>query len=45
MMVIPTVRNWMQKIQQDSSIWGSLLLWLCGVGILVSMMVLFAHSY
>lgn len=44
-MSIPTTfKIWGQKFQQNSSVWGPLLLWFCGVLILVVIMVSFARS-
>jgi hypothetical protein len=33
-----------RKFQENSSSWGSLFLWFCGVTILMIMMLFFAHS-
>ena len=35
---------WRQKLQENSSIWGSLFLWFCSVIILLMMMVSFARG-
>jgi hypothetical protein len=43
MMIQTTLKAWGQKFHKDSSSWGSLLLWFCGVGMLVMIMMTFAH--
>lgn len=44
MRLITTDKTWRQKLQENSSIWGSLLLWFCGATILLAMMLFFARG-
>ncbi|MBW4446549.1 MAG: hypothetical protein KME38_06605 [Spirirestis rafaelensis WJT71-NPBG6] len=38
------VTNLWQRVQQDSVSWGSLLLWVCGLVVLLSMLGMFANA-
>ncbi len=36
--------NLWQKIQQDSVSWGSLILWVCGLTVMLIMVAMFAYA-
>ena len=38
------VTNLWQRVQQDSVSWGSLLLWVCGLVVLLTMLGMFANA-
>lgn len=38
------VTNFWQRVQQDSVSWGSLLLWVCGLVVLLTMLGMFANA-
>ncbi len=37
------VTNLWQRVQQDSVSWGSLVLWVCGLVVLLTMLSMFAN--
>lgn len=39
------VDNLAHKVAADSTSWGSLAIWICGLGVLLLMMVIFSNSY
>lgn len=38
------VTNLWQRVRQDSVSWGSLLLWVCGLVVLLTMLGMFANA-
>ncbi|MGI2909725.1 hypothetical protein, partial [Tolypothrix sp. VBCCA 56010] len=38
------VTNLWQRVQQDSVSWGSLVLWICGLVVLLTMLGMFANA-
>lgn len=38
------VNNLWQRVQQDSVSWGSLLLWMCALVVLLTMLGMFANA-
>jgi hypothetical protein len=38
------VTNLWQRVQQDSVSWGSLVLWVCGLVVLLTMLGMFANA-
>ena len=44
MSITTTYQTWKQKFQENSSMWGSLLLWFFGVTVLLVIMASFAYG-
>lgn len=33
-----------QQMKQQSVSWGSLILWVCGLGVIITMMMIYSHQ-
>ncbi|MBW4636711.1 MAG: hypothetical protein KME05_00465 [Gloeocapsa sp. UFS-A4-WI-NPMV-4B04] len=40
-----TINKLMKQMNQESVSWGSIMLLICGLGVLISMMVMYSGSY